>query len=158
MKNIIETLLQAQEINYELLGEDSILMMYKLGFLLQGERFESYIVVKYDDKRVLIFTVYPKAIHPERRVKMAEYITRVNYGVPLGGFEMDFDYGEVRYKSAFVFDDALPHSAEVFRRNLFVSIEMMNKYFPGIRLVNTTDTSPQTAIDQINGHIEPEFN
>ena len=40
----------------------------------------------------------------EMRVPMAEFLTRANYGLRIGNFEMDFEDGEVRYKSSVDFE------------------------------------------------------
>ena len=36
---------------------------------------------------------------------MAEFLTRANYGIMIGNFEMDFNDGEVRYKGALEYAD-----------------------------------------------------
>lgn len=36
----------------------------------------------------------------DRRLALAEFLTRANYGLFIGNFEMDWQDGEVRYKTS----------------------------------------------------------
>jgi hypothetical protein len=42
---------------------------------------------------------------PEQRVAAAEYLHRVNYPCPVGGWAIDLDTGDVRWKSGLYFGD-----------------------------------------------------
>jgi hypothetical protein len=49
---------------------------------------------------VLLYSICPLRVPPERRDEVADLITRTNYGLAAGNFELDFEDGEVRYKTA----------------------------------------------------------
>ena len=53
-----------------------------------------------DLEQVLFYSVAPLAIPEESRLAVAEFITRANYAMALGNFEMDFSDGEVRFKTS----------------------------------------------------------
>ena len=44
----------------------------------------------------------PWEIPDRNRLEVAEYLHRANYGLLLGSFEMDYDDGDVRFRSAMV--------------------------------------------------------
>jgi len=48
---------------------------------------------------VLLYSIVPQRVPVERRVEVSEFLTRANYGLADGNFELDFDDGEVRFKS-----------------------------------------------------------
>ena len=49
---------------------------------------------------VLLYSICPVRVPPDRRNEIADYITRTNYGLAAGNFELDFADGELRYKTA----------------------------------------------------------
>lgn len=53
-----------------------------------------------DQSLLFFYSVCPVNIPEDRRPAVAEYITRANYGLYVGNFEMDYTDGEVRYKSS----------------------------------------------------------
>jgi hypothetical protein len=62
---------------------------------------------------------------------MAEFLTRANFGLTIGNFEMDFSDGELHYKTAIdVTGDrlSLPLVENLVQANLVI----MDKYLPGI--------------------------
>jgi hypothetical protein len=48
---------------------------------------------------VLLYSIAPEPIPEERRLDVSEFLTRANYGLADGNFELDFDDGEVRFKT-----------------------------------------------------------
>ncbi len=65
---------------------------------------------------------------------IAEFITRANYGLVIGNFELDFSDGELRYKTAIdVEDDNL--SFALIKQMVYANVIIMDKYLPGIMAV-----------------------
>ncbi len=48
---------------------------------------------------VLLYSIAPDRVPAERRLQVSEFLTRANHGLADGNFELDFDDGEVRFKS-----------------------------------------------------------
>jgi hypothetical protein len=48
---------------------------------------------------ILLYSICPLQVPEERRSEVAQFLTRANYGLAAGNFELDFDDGEVRYKT-----------------------------------------------------------
>ena len=95
------------------------------------------------------FTCYfklPLAATKEVRRKIVEYITRANYGLKNGNFELDYNDGEIRYKTfAPVLDDAAP-SEELIRFSIFVGVAMVSRYGDGLAEVLFNVKEPLEAI------------
>jgi hypothetical protein len=86
----------------------------------------------------------------EKRVAMAEFITRANYGMRIGNFEMDFSDGELRYKSSIdVEDDHL--SSPLIKHMVYPNVLMMDKYLPGIMAILYAGKSPRQAVEEVEG-------
>jgi hypothetical protein len=48
---------------------------------------------------VLLYSIAPQRVPADRRLEVSEFLTRANHGLADGNFELDFDDGEVRFKS-----------------------------------------------------------
>lgn len=79
------------------------------------------------------------------RTQTAEYLMRANFGLPFGNFEMDFEGGEVRFKTS----AAIPVSGPddfVLRALIYVNVVTMDKYLPGLRQVVSGKATPGQAM------------
>jgi hypothetical protein len=85
-----------------------------------------------------------QAIPDDKRPLVSEFLTRANYGLMIGNFELDFTDGEVRYKtSTKVLDGEL--SANSIDYLIGVNLHTIDRYFPGIMKVCYSDASPEVA-------------
>ena len=72
-----------------------------------------YIIV--GDETVTCYHTAPIKAPLEQRTAISEFITRANYGLTNGNFEMDFSDGELRYKTTISQHDLLRNDAAAFR-------------------------------------------
>ena len=79
--------------------------------------------------------------------RVGEYITRANYGLTLGNFEMDLRDGEVRYRASLCFGEILP-SPDAVLRTLTIPLAMWQKYGDGLLAVMFSDASPAEEIQK----------
>ncbi len=54
--------------------------------------------------RFIFFSVCPTNVPSAKRREMAELITRINYSLFLGNFELDFEDGEIRFKTSIIYE------------------------------------------------------
>ncbi|MGB8647425.1 MAG: YbjN domain-containing protein [Anaerolineae bacterium] len=97
----------------------------------------------------VFYSVCSVNVPPEKRPAMAEFLTRANYGLIIGNFEMDYRDGEVRFKTSTVLD-------EKFETGLLQGIVQLNvltldKYLPGMLKITYGSMTPTEAIDQLEG-------
>ena len=82
--------------------------------------------------------------------EVCEYVTRANYGLTLGNFELDFRDGEIRYKMSINVRDCLPGDDAI--DDLWsIPVGMMNKYGDGLLAVNMGFSSAADAIARAEG-------
>jgi hypothetical protein len=84
----------------------------------------------------------------QERSPLAEFLTRANYGMILGNFELDFNDGEIRYKTLLDATDHLPSHAAI-QHLIYTNLMIMDEYLPGIQAVLTDEVSPVEAIRAI---------
>jgi hypothetical protein len=96
---------------------------------------------------ILLYSICPLRAPEDRRVEVSHFLTRANYGLATGNFELDFDDGEIRYKTALQLQGEDVDSATV-KSLVRLNGIAMETYLPGISSV--IDGSPaQPAVEQI---------
>lgn len=102
------------------------------------------------DDEFAFYSVLPFEIPVEQRVTVAELVTRANSGLRLGNFELDFNDGELRYKTSVdVEGDSL--SEAMARSLIYANISVTKTYLPAVTAVVESKVSPADAIAQIEG-------
>lgn len=94
---------------------------------------------------ILFYTHVQCRVPEEKRAGMAEFLTRANYGLWLGNFELDFRDGEVRYKTSLHVGDGLL-TADMLAALLQANLGTVDRYLPGIMSVLWNDVSAEDAI------------
>ena len=103
-----------------------------------------------DAQQFIFYSLAPVSVPEDKRREMAEFITRANYGMRIGNFEMDFSDGELRYKSSIdVEDDRL--SSPLIRHMVYPNVLMMDKYLPGILGILYGNKTARQAVEEIEG-------
>jgi hypothetical protein len=99
-----------------------------------------------DEGRLVFYSVYPTNVPPDRRPAVAELLTRVNYASALGNFEMDFDDGEVRYRTSIEVPDAVATSA-LLAPIAYANIAAADRFLPAFQQVLEAACSPEEALE-----------
>ena len=104
-----------------------------------------------EEKQIFLFHSYLPVKAPEdKRPVLADFLTRANYGLYIGNFEMDFNDGEVRYKTSIdVEGTELNHA--LIKGAVYANVAIMDKYLPGIMSVIYGGSSPTEAIALVEG-------
>ncbi len=102
-----------------------------------------------DVAQFIFYSVCPVKVMESKRVIVAEFLTRANYDLALGNFELDFTDGEIRYKtSADVTNDRL--TVNLCKNLVYTNVLMMDKYLPGIMAVVYGDVLPVDAVAAVD--------
>jgi hypothetical protein len=94
-------------------------------------RWPFYAHVIEDKDLILLYSICPMRAPEDRRHEMSQFLTRANYGLAVGNFELDFDDGEIRYKTVLqLHGDEL--DATALKRLVRGNGIAMETYLPGI--------------------------
>lgn len=88
---------------------------------------------------------------PDARKRMHEFLmalTRANFGLLNGCFELDFDTGEARFRSVLNLRDKKTDTLEVAQL-LAVSLTMARTYVPAFQKIIKNKVDPLETIDEI---------
>ncbi|MBP8974021.1 MAG: YbjN domain-containing protein, partial [Anaerolineae bacterium] len=88
------------------------------------------------------------------RPAVAEFLTRANFGLRIGNFELDYHDGEVRYKTSLDFEDEKLTPA-LIRNAVYPAVTTMDRYLPGLMKVVYGGRTPYEAIEEIEAESEP---
>jgi hypothetical protein len=126
-----------------------------LQMVFQGDngKWTCYAKARDDQEQFVFYSVCPVNAPDSKRLAVAEFLTRANSGMIIGNFEMDFEDGEIRYKTSIdVEGDSL--SSALIKRLVYANVMMIDAYLPGIMSVIYGDVEPKDAITQIESQPE----
>lgn len=126
---------------------------FTMGYTGKNGDFRCYAIVRVDLEEFLFYSVAPVRVPEAVRPAVAEFITRANYGMRIGNFEMDYGDGEVRYKSSLNFEGEVL-TDEAIRNAVYPAVQTVDRYLPGLLRVSFGGATPLEAIEEIEGGTE----
>ncbi|HWQ11767.1 MAG TPA: YbjN domain-containing protein [Roseiflexaceae bacterium] len=123
---------------------------YRMSYNGSSGDLRCYATVRVELEQFIFYAVAGVRVPEERRVAAAEFLTRANYGLRIGNFELDFADGEVRYKSSLDFEGE-QLSGNLIRNAIYPAVQVMDQYLPGLLRVAFGGASPAEAIAEIEG-------
>jgi hypothetical protein len=124
--------------------------IYRVGFAGNNGDTLCYAQVRVDLEQFLFYVIAPTKVPEAERGAVAEFITRANYGLRIGNFELDYSDGEVRYKSSLDFEGE-PLTVPLIKNAMYPAVQTMDRYLPGLMSVVYGNKSPSEAITEIEG-------
>lgn len=108
----------------------------------------AYIRVLEERRQLVFYSLISAKAPADKYGKILEFIARVNSGMIIGNFELDFDSGEIRYKTSIDIRDTSLNSA-LIANVLYNNVSITDLYFPSLMSVLYSDISPTEAIAKI---------
>ncbi len=128
-------------------GDGSIL---EIGFQGQSGQWTCIAQAREEQAQFLFYSICPVVTPEHRRLAVGEFLTRVNYGMLIGNFEMDFGDGEVRYKTSLGLGEA-KLSTDLIQPMVYSNVQTMDYYLPGLLMVMFSQVSPAEVVSEIEG-------
>ncbi len=145
LMDVVFRCLKEENWNYQVVEPGALIRMG-----VRGERgtWICYLRVAEGQRQVIFYAQMGMNIPPEKRAEVIEYLTRANYSLPVGGFEMDVDSGEIRFKNSLETPEG-ELSVAMVRALALTSLRVMDRYFMGVLSVVHRGLSPQAALAQV---------
>ena len=107
----------------------------------------------YKDK-LIIKIIIPLSAEESERSKVAEFLLRANYGLNVGGFDFDFDDGEISYRISIFCgrDEFTPPTYEQIDYAIILGLMMIEKYGNALVKVMFGLVEPEEAIEAIESN------
>jgi hypothetical protein len=123
---------------------------YRCGFSGTNAKFRVIAQINVELEQLYLYAVAEVNVPEDARLNVAEFITRANYGMRIGNFEMDFSDGEIRYKSALDFEgDTL--TDRLIYNALYPAVSTVDRYFPALMRVAFGGAEATEAIAEVEG-------
>jgi hypothetical protein len=121
----------------------------QIGFQGDNGQWTCFAQAREEQAQFVFYSVCAAKAPEARRPALAEFLTRANYGLIIGNFELDWGDGEVRYKTSIdVEGDRL--TPALVKQMTYANVVMMDRYLPGIMRVIYGDVPPAQAIAEID--------
>lgn len=108
--------------------------------MLEGQKVATYFVrtengnfqciadVKESSNIFIFYTIIGIIVPKNKRLVVCELLTRMNYGIIVGNFEMDMDDGEIRYKTSIDYEGS--ELIDKFIENIIsANLSIVDNYF-----------------------------
>ncbi len=104
---------------------------------------------------LLIYSIYPARVPEGRRAAVAELFARLNYGLSMGNFELDWKDGEIRVRTSMPVADG-DFSDLQLEQLFYVNLGMADRHMAGVFGVAFGNVTPALAIEM--AHAPPKEN
>lgn len=148
-KSILENVISFLTTNNWSFSQHKTEPILKIGY--QGENGEWICTAKTreEHRQFLFYSYFPVNVPENKRQAVAEFLTRANFGLIVGNFEMDFNDGELRYKTYGIDAQGSSLDTDLIGQLIFANVMIMDQYLPGIMSVIYAHVSPEIALMQV---------
>ncbi len=124
--------------------------VYRSYFWGKNGEMRCYAQIHMELEQFMFYAVATVRVPEPVRPAVAEFLTRANYGMRIGNFEMDYADGEVRYKSSVDFEN-VELVPQLIRNTIYPAVQTMDRYLDGLMRVTYGGQTPFEAIAEIEG-------
>lgn len=141
LQSVVAEFLEGEELKFNEYKDEPT---FALGMRGRTGSWMVRIHVHETSRTVVIHSLVYLTTPVEKRLPIAALLTRANYGLVLGNFEMDFEDGEIRYKTSLCVEGGeltLPMMHHLFA----VNIATTDQWLPAINQVLYNHSAPEEA-------------
>jgi hypothetical protein len=103
-----------------------------------------------EDGLLLFYSYLDEPVPEEKRLAVAELLTRANSGIFIGNFELDFSDGQVRFKTSIDLSEITESLTQTQVGHLvWRNVLIFARHYPAIMAVLHGDRSPEEAVEVI---------
>jgi len=132
-----------KEISYELV-DTNLTLKAQFPLDCKLKHFNAFFVCRDDSYTVNSYIALNA--DEDSRQRVAEYITRANYGLRFGNFEMDYTDGETRFRMTVDCEDRDSLSDGMIMSSIILPMRMYERYGDGLVAVMYGFLTPEAAI------------
>ncbi|MDM8526598.1 YbjN domain-containing protein [Anaerolineales bacterium HSG24] len=105
--------------------------VYSTNYSGQNGMMRCYAQIRIDLEQFMFYVLVPVKSPTDNLAQVAEYITRANFGMRIGNFELDYSDGEVRYKCSLDFEGEIL-SDNLIKNIIYPAVQTTDKYLSGL--------------------------
>ncbi|MDD3586618.1 MAG: YbjN domain-containing protein [Thermoguttaceae bacterium] len=143
LANMVKQYYDQEEWHYEFKEEHGF---YTGGINIGGKLKSVHFLLSVKEDYVINYTQMDLRVDEDTRQAVSEYLTRANYGLNLGCFEMDFSDGEVRYRMVTWKEEMKKDLDNAMSLTMIIPCKMFERYGDGLLAVMFGVATPEEAI------------
>ena len=146
--------MEEEDWKYEILEGETIIRFHFKG---SAGRLLCYGEVDEEKYWLIFYSYMPVNAPADKMTEAAEFVARANRGMRIGNFELDYDDGEIRYKTSIDVEGG-ELSSKMIDNLLRANLSTINRYFTGLMEMIYGDRAPADAIKKIEappGEFDP---
>lgn len=133
--------IESQGWDYEIIERDRAI---KIPFKGKNGNWDLYTQIE-QEQFLLFYSILPNQVPQDYIATVAELLTRVNYGLTLGNFEMDWETGEVRYKTSLDIQ-SYPLNQQILESIVLFNLYTVDQYLRAIMQVIYSNAKPTDTL------------
>ncbi len=145
--------MEEEDWKYEILEGESVL---RFNFKGRSGRLLCYADVEEQKDWLIFYSYLPVNTPSDKLPAMAELICCANRGMRIGNFELDFEDGEIRYKTSIDIEGG-ELTDKMIHNLLQANLSTMDRYFSAIMELIYSEKTPKELIQKIEGIEESLF-
>ena len=110
-----------------------------------------YAAISAEAEQLVIYFNFGMTASPERRDECARLLTRANWGLTIGNFEMDYEDGQLRFKSSLDFSES-ELTEQMIRNAILPAMNAVDVYAQAIANVILRGQTAAEAVGQIDSN------
>lgn len=149
----VRDFIESEGYHYEYDAEREFLRM---GFKVDCKLQHIDVIVDFHPAGLLVYAISPISASEENFAEMCKYLSKVNYALVNGNFEMNPESGEVRYKCWALTSvlDSLPNG--LVRDCISVAYNMMKHYGDGVAAIALGFSDADSEIEKAEAQQDDE--
>jgi hypothetical protein len=137
---------QADDWKFEINEERKVLLMHFRG---ESGRWRVIAQSREEARQLIVYSVLEDFAPTAKFAAVVEFITRANYGIYVGNFELDYDDGEIRFRTSIDVENSESSlNFELLKNLVYSNVFQMNRYYSGFMAVLHAGVDPKTAVDK----------
>lgn len=119
----------------------------------QNGKFQCILDVIEAENKFIFLSAFPVNVPSKLFSTISEFLIRLNFTLFFGSFEMDYESGEIRFKTSILFDNSELHEF-IINQIINGNVNTMDENFILINSFITEKISLNEAIEKINNRLK----
>ena len=118
-----------------------------------NSKFDVVLDAREETELFYVYVYFPINVPQKNRVDVAELLTRINYNLKIGNFELDMEDGQIRYKVS-VDIEGSELVTKMVHNMINVALSMSDTYIPAVMHICYGNKTPVEALNTLRENVK----
>lgn len=120
--------LKSVELNHSIMENETIITFS----YASKANYQCVIDIDEHDQVVIMYTILGTLVTSNRLNKIAQLLTKINFGLRIGNFEMDYDDGQIRCKTSIDYEGIKDFDDSFIENLILINLTTTDKFYQAI--------------------------